>query len=566
MAEYVDTVGNRLVHPSPELATAYHSIECGTVDQFQAYQMLRFTETTLRNERTMLRGGRLAWSSDWYPQNYSSCGLYPAENAHLAWAYYQCGQAPAGFQILTGLVDGHFLGRFPGTLCHCATASGFTDGAPDFTDVVSTYLRLLVEGLFGIRFHLLDGRIDMAPQFPPEWDHASLATAEISLRYERSDREETFIISCPKEARRVLRVPLRSARVERVTVNGRPVVYLVEPGIGCSYCLVDAGTAGESVVTIVHGTGPVPRLQWPREVDPGQAVAIGVTGGMAEEWADPSGFLAGISGDAAGVRGTVQGAPGEHTVFLLVRSGEWKAWLPADFTVRQPAQHRVSAPADAAGYEPVDIASLFNESLTGIHELEYRAPRPSGFSLMTRLNGRFAWDWNQRGYNAVAVDDSALRGCGGLYRVASGIPFATPAAGPDAACVSVWENFPDEIVFPLSGRGNEIAVLFIGITNPMQSRVENGWLEVRYRDGGTGRVGLVNPENFDDWLNAPCQERNESVQFSEANHAIVQRIVLDPSRDLAALAARAVANEVIIGVLAISVHRVRGSRPAGRPA
>jgi hypothetical protein len=204
----------------------------------------------------------------------------------------------------------------------------------------------------------------------------------------------------------------------------------------------------------------------------------------------------------------------------------------------------------------VDISRQLNESLTEIHRREYWGPRPRGFSRMNRLNGRFDCEWNQGGYNAVVVDDAALRGCGGMYRVASGIPFLSPASGANVACVSVWDRLPDRLEFPLRGRGDELAVFLMGVTNPMQSRVENGWLEVRYRDGGTERVSLVNPLNFDDWLNAPCQQESESVPFSDTNHGMVQRIPLDPARELETLAAGATANEVILGVLGISIRRL----------
>ncbi|MGV8138255.1 MAG: DUF4450 domain-containing protein [Mangrovibacterium sp.] len=166
VAEYIDVIGNKLIHPSPELATIYHSIESGIVDPFQAYQMLAFTENVLRNEKTRAREGRLVWSSDWYPQNYSSCGLYTAENIHLAWAYFMCGQTQKGHELLKGIVDAHFLSSMPGVVGHCLAPDGYSGGSTDFTDVNSMYLRLIVEGLFGIRFNLLEGKITVAPQFP----------------------------------------------------------------------------------------------------------------------------------------------------------------------------------------------------------------------------------------------------------------------------------------------------------------------------------------------------------------------------------------------------------------
>ena len=49
-AEFIDRLGLKRIHPEPELPTIYHPIDFGVTDQFQAYQMLRFTETNLRNE------------------------------------------------------------------------------------------------------------------------------------------------------------------------------------------------------------------------------------------------------------------------------------------------------------------------------------------------------------------------------------------------------------------------------------------------------------------------------------------------------------------------------------
>ena len=63
-AEFIDRLGLKRVHPEPELPTLYHPIDFGVTDPFQAYQMLRFTETSLRNESGIPRGGRLVWSSE----------------------------------------------------------------------------------------------------------------------------------------------------------------------------------------------------------------------------------------------------------------------------------------------------------------------------------------------------------------------------------------------------------------------------------------------------------------------------------------------------------------------
>jgi hypothetical protein len=550
MAEYIDTVGRRLIHPSPELATIYHSIECDTVDAFQAYQMLRFTETDLRNDCTLARKGRLVWSSNWYPQHFTSCGLYSDENLGLALACFQNGQATKGMDILNGLVDAHFLGKTPGAVGHCMTSSGYNGGAIDFADIVSMHLRLIVEGLFGVRFKLLNERVEIAPNLPRDWSYAELRTKDISLGYHREDNEENLTIYCERPAQRVVRLPLRSTRLKAVQVNGLPVKYQIEPEINRCSVVVEADQTGTLYVFLIHDDGTPPGLRLPESVQEGDGIRIESTKGRVVEYKDPSGTLAGVAVDGGTLQAKAVGGPGAHTVFVRVNADQWDGWLAADFVV--PPKPRPQRAEPKGRFVPIDISTHFNISLAEIHSLKYRSPRGADG---VGENGRSRWDdGNHGGPYKVIVKDQALRECQGKFRTLSGIDFLTPPTGPNAACVSIWDNFPREIMVPLAGRATELAVLFIGVTNPMQARVENARFVVRYADESTEEAALINPDNFDDWLDPAVQRQNETVYFSDYNHAIVQRILLDPTKELKGLTVQAVANEVILGVLGVSLR------------
>jgi hypothetical protein len=555
MGEYIDVIGNKLLHPSPELATIYHSIEAEIVDPFQAYQMLLFTEDVLRNEKTRVRGGRLVWSSNWYPQNYSSCGLYTAENIHLAWAYFMCGQTQKGNEILNGIVDAHFLSRYPGAVAHCLTPDGYSDGAFDFSDVTSMYLRLIVEGLFGIQFKLLDGKILVSPGFPSEWEHASLKVADASLEYQRKGQKEIFYFQSDTKANRVFSIPLRSSKVEGVFLNNNSIGYRIEPGIGYSKLIVESNQTGSIKLEVNYASRPLPRLVYQRNVSSGQRIDIEIDTGMITEIKDPSRCLNGIKQSKMSLNAEVNGIPGSHTVFIRVQEEDWNGWLAADITIGEKQTKIKPGPISGKNYNPVDISEYFNISLTEIHKQEYWKPRPEGYSIMADLNGRFGWDWNHAGYRKIVIDDNNMRSSGGKYYAKNGIPFSTPGKGSNAACVSIWKNFPEELTFSLSGKGNELAVFFIGVTNPMQSRVENARFTVEYSDGSVKVVVLINPDNFDDWLVGSVQQENDTEYFSDYNHGIIQRIPLDNSKELKAFKVRAVANEVIVGILGISIQK-----------
>jgi hypothetical protein len=560
LAEFIDTMGNKLLHPAPELSTIYLAIDCGLMDDFQAYQMLTYTETVLRNERTPNRQGRLVYCSNWYPKKYSTFGLYPAENLHLALVYFNLGLKEKGLEILDAIVESYFMGKNPGMAAHILTAHGASDGGDqDFSDVSSLYLRVVAEGLFGLRFHLIDDVIEIAPNLPERWTHADVTVKDVALTYSRQGSEETLTIQSDHKTTKRIKLPLRSSRLEGVFLNGLPVNYTLEPRIGSCALVVETTLTGRLTLQVHHGQEPIPAMSYGEELVQGDRLAINVSKGKIVAWQDPAAVLSETRVEPTRLVARVQGEPGSHTVFVRVQSGEYDAWLPATLQVASAGEETRSTPlskAAARKFEPLDLSTYFNTSLTQIHTLNYVSPRPKGYSIGVTVHARYAWDWNHGGHNAVRVDDTALRQArNGLFSSPSGIPFATPQDGPNVACVSMWDNFPTQLEIPLSGQAQELALLLIGSTNVMQAWVENARLNVRYRDDSQESVSLVHLDNFDDWLIPALQQKNETVYFSDFNHAIVQRITLDPKKELASVMLEAIANEMILGLVAMSLRR-----------
>ena len=484
LAEFIDTIGNKLVHPSPELSTIYLAIDCGVVNEFQAESMLKFTETELENVTTT-NGGRLVYSSNWLPKKYSTCGLFPAENNHLALSYFKLGLKDKGWEILQGIRDCFYNGRNPGMVTHILSGDGWSDGGDwDFSDVNSTYLRLLAEGLFGIRPNLLDGVIEIMPGFPDEWTHASLKLSDISLQYQRNGNEENFNVDYSSNTRVKFKIPLRLTEIKKVLLNEKNVEYELVTILNDSFVVIEIEAAEVLNLQVIH-------------------------------------------------------------------SGKAKIKEERQLKTKAVAPQKELSPG--VEFEQLDISEYLNCSTDKLHSLEYRSPRPAGYSIGMRLNGRYAWEWNHCGHNAVEIDDPKLRN--GIFKTPSGVEFSLPEYGNNLACASIWDNFPTVLDIPLKCKAEEIAIFFIGVTNAMQSQVENVKFTVQYQDGSAQVSSLIHPQDFDDWLVPALQTTNETVYFSDYNHGIVHRIATDSTKELAKILIEAIANEVIIGVLGINLRK-----------
>ena len=554
IAEALDTVGNCLIHPSVELPTVYHVIDSDMIDSLRAYRTLKFTENHIQNIVTPGSDGRLCYSSNWLPKQYSTCGIFPNENAHLALAYYQIGLKEEAKKLLDGIADCHFTGQTPGDAPHVQSAKCACDlGDRDFSDVSSTYLRLIVEGLFGIRINHLDNCMKIAPGFPAEWDHASLTLKDISLQYNRQGNTEIFTVHSDRTETKQFRIPMRSANIDAVLLDGEPISYEVVAAPNNSFLMIEVNKAGRFQLRVMHGSKPIPTVAAPETGIVGSRLAFEVKGAKLVEVCDVSEALENITVVGNKVYATAKDAPGDHTLFLRAVSGEYNAWLAADYVIL--AEETPEIPLEEKPFYPVDISRFFNCSMTRIHEQAYTSPRPAGYSMGVFQNGRTRHNWNHYGREVTYVDDSMLRNSGGTVHTPSGIPFTTPAENENVACVSIYDVFPTDITVPLSGKGQEIAVLYVTSAYCMHSYVENARITVTYADGTSTVQKLIYPLNVDDWLTAAMTTEAESFYFSNFNHATAQRVRIDPDKELASIKIEAVANELIMGVAGISISR-----------
>ena len=241
-----------------------------------------------------------------------------------------------------------------------------------------------------------------------------------------------------------------------------------------------------------------------------------------------------------------------------------------------------------ATFEPVDLAAAFNDRVTQIFKNEYRSPRSPFVSLAMPKQGLGGW---AGGVNATAeIDDSGLRAVaaknGGRFPLPNGVGFATPGEGGarNVAFVSQWDNYPREVVVALAGRARHVSLLMAGSTNAMQSRIDNGEVIVTYTDGSSARLALENPttwwpidqdyfiDDFQFRVDVPALPtrvdlKTGAVRVLElpafkgrggkipGGAATVLELPLDATKELKSLTVRALANDVVIGLMAATLAR-----------
>ena len=281
----------------------------------------------------------------------------------------------------------------------------------------------------------------------------------------------------------------------------------------------------------------------------------------------------------------------EGDFFVQVTQGSFSWWEPISFfKLTYPQLYIPPDPSNAEVRKKltkISLDSYFNDKVTNIFKQQYLSPRPTSPTLQLPTQGIGNWCYP---LTTASIDDSGTRKKAGTANEivsSKGVPFKTPSDTllKNIIFTSQWDNYPDSITIPLSGSASYIYLLMAGTTNPMQSQIINGMISIRYTDGTSHEMGLSNPESW--WpieqdyythkdafpIKAVIPERlylkdgkfamagsyNYSTIKGFTNRGIdggaatVLEYPLNPAKTLQSLTVHAIANDVVIGLMAVTV-------------
>jgi hypothetical protein len=246
---------------------------------------------------------------------------------------------------------------------------------------------------------------------------------------------------------------------------------------------------------------------------------------------------------------------------------------------------KISASTDSR-FETVPLTATFNDRVTQIFRNDYVSPRSPFCSLALPKQGIGSWCHPDENF---VVDDSGLRAVAaqnaGRLVLPQRVPFETTAdnVAKNILFTSLWTNYPEHASVPLAGKAAHVYLLMAGSSNPMLSRFDNGEVVITYADGSTARLALENPTTWwpidqDYFIDDFAFRRPEPIpprvdlktgrvrvldainfkgrgQTVPGGAATVLDLPLDPAKELKSLTVRTLANEVVIGLMSVTLMR-----------
>ena len=534
-AEYQDFMGLKRVHRDAALWSIYTPIDCGAGTSEQNYRATRYIDRHIPHIPYIYNKVEYQTlsTSDWAPYEWSINNVAMAEVMHTVLAYYQAGRTEEAYQLLkANILDFMYLGSSPanfGQLSKMDVATG--EGYRDFADVTGISSRALIQGLYGITPNALEGECILRPGFPAAWDSASVHTPYLDYSFKRVNGKEIFDIkqNFKRPLKLVIRQNLGGGKYKDTAFSTDKVQHIELPII-------------------------LPKEERDMKDEKDMVGKYPLAESIAEQAVDAWASIKGVGNDFAEVN---------------------------------PKECR-----------KVNMDKVFNANVSDIFKNLYLSPRSPYTTLCVPTQGIGDWCSTKK---TVNIDDTKFRSLikDGVFwaHVDGDLPFRSPKEGKNIAYTSLWDNYPDSISIMLKGKASHAYLLMAGSTNPMQYAIENAVIRVEYADGTNDELMLIPPVNWcpieQDFLeNATAfpqpafrpyriglasgkvsrhlfrdlhAEANrtmvdlpgfkKAVAEIDGGAAILLDMPLDAKKKLKRLTLRALSNEVVIGLMGITLQK-----------
>ncbi len=574
-AEYKDTFGLKRLHEEPEQASIYVPAQVELTDDFQTCQMLHWIETHLQPISTHGpdKDGKLYWGSNWRPtppNGYQHSSRDPALTMSLntALCFYRIGEAEKAYELLLGAGLSCYINRCPGTISYKAIGAGFEGGVPetknmsarpegvDLANTISLFLRNVVEGLFGIRPEMQYNRITIEPHFPSDWKNARIKTDDIEVTYQGSPHKQRLEINTPTACGKTINLIAKSPAVKQVRLNGQNTDYEIIPAIDHALIRVNVPEQTETLLQIEYGDKKFSSAKFNPVVVQGEEFEFKTSPARILKCFDPQEILSEVSLQPNSLKAKLTGPAGFHTFFVLIEDHAAAYWKPIDLEIKPAVAERrpmFDLKAIPKRCEMISLAKFYNLRIEDIFKQEYVSPKPDRRDWI-KSNGLSGWN-EKTGDPDISSMREKIKNS--VLRTKAGIPFRQAKEGNNAAFVSLWDNFPNSIRVPVGKSARKIYLLISGTTFPMQSHIANVRITVAYRDGETVQRDLVNPLKYDDGLADfgyyHYARENGCEILGKDSHADIVEMVIDPARIIDYIEFEALSNQVVIGLLGITL-------------
>ncbi len=566
-AMYVEKGGHERAHRSAWLYNSFMPVDMDLTDPFEAAMCLDYPRWALENVQEPT-GGRMIWMSNWVPSIWSVRKKTPGECLQQAYACFKAGFTQDGCELLTGSLRSYGF--------HQPVDPDSPSGAKPSaisSETASLLARAVVCGLHGYRPDYPNNKVELCPQYPADWDHATIATSYFCSSFRRDGNRLCYRFTLPQTADVIVRIPVGLSGI--TAVRGAAEWRLL-PSFGGQFLqLMLSGVAsGELEITLADALPSTDPLDI--ACAPGDAVSLPCTGVTAVY--DPQQILSRSTvTDGTAVLNLRTDMDGAHMVFARCVYQTITYWQIVRLEISATAarleqQARTQPQTDGGSFTTLPLADVLTDDVTAIYRQDYHVPRDH-VHLSIGSDGFSPWTF---AHWALPLPEIRLNCAGEKVVTPQGVPFLIGSESKNIAFTSLYPNWPAAVTVPVNRSARAAEVLVCGSTNPMQIGIANAVLRFSYADGTQDELELVNPDNY--WQLAPYSGRptekgqdtvNDysyesdafclpktppvTVQLGENCRAVALGYQLQPGKRLASITLETLSQEVVVGLMSVTL-------------